>query len=82
MFPEADQFDIPRGEASRHLTFGSGIHLCSGAALARSEGRIALGALLDRTSDIVRVHRQDPVHEPDLTVRKLHSLPLVLEPAQ
>ena len=82
MFPEADQFDITRGEASRHLTFGSGIHLCSGAALARSEGRIALGALLDRTSDIVRVHRQDPVHEPDLTVRKLHSLPLVLEPAQ
>ena len=82
MFPEPEAFDITRADAARHLTFGSGVHLCSGAALARAEGRIAMEALLDRTSDIRRLHRPEPVHEPDLTVRKLHSLPLVLVPAR
>jgi hypothetical protein len=81
MFAEADVFDITRADAARHLTFGSGVHLCSGAALARAEGRVAMEALLDRTSDIRRLHRSEPIHEPDLTVRKLHSLPLVLVPA-
>jgi cytochrome P450 len=46
-FEDGDTFDIRRSEG-RHLTFGNGIHLCMGAALARMEGRIALEELLTR----------------------------------
>ena len=40
-FPEADRFDIHR-KIDHHVSFGYGIHFCLGAALARTEARIAL----------------------------------------
>ncbi len=46
-FPNGDSFDIHRNDG-RHLTFGNGIHLCMGAALARMEGVIALQEVLTR----------------------------------
>ena len=46
-FPDGDAFDIHRSEG-KSLTFGYGIHLCLGSALARLEGRIALEEVLDR----------------------------------
>ncbi|HUC37849.1 MAG TPA: cytochrome P450 [Acidimicrobiales bacterium] len=46
-FQDADRFDIHR-KAGRHLSFGYGIHLCLGAALARLEGRVALDEVLQR----------------------------------
>ncbi|HEX7974120.1 MAG TPA: cytochrome P450 [Anaerolineales bacterium] len=46
-FPDAERFDIER-TPNRHLAFGQGIHYCLGAPLARLEGRIALGAMLER----------------------------------
>ena len=46
-FPHGDSFDIHRNDG-RHLTFGNGIHLCMGAALARMEGVIALEEVLAR----------------------------------
>lgn len=45
--PDGDIFDIHR-EARQHLGFGTGIHFCLGAALARLEGRIALEEILKR----------------------------------
>jgi cytochrome P450 len=46
-FPKGDRFDIHR-EVGRHQSFGYGIHLCLGAALARLEGRVALDEVLTR----------------------------------
>ncbi|MEX1007331.1 MAG: cytochrome P450 [Acidimicrobiia bacterium] len=45
---DADTLDLTRSGAAQHLAFGSGIHHCLGAALARLEGRIALGTLVER----------------------------------
>ena len=46
-FPEPDRFDIAR-QPNRHLAFAAGIHACAGMTLARLEGRIAIGKLVQR----------------------------------
>jgi cytochrome P450 len=57
-FPEADRLDITR-PIGGHLAFGHGIHYCVGAPLARLEGEIAFGRLLDRFAHI------EPVSQPE-----------------
>jgi cytochrome P450 len=46
--PDAEELKLERPNARRHLAFGSGIHFCLGAALARLEGKIAMGELARR----------------------------------
>jgi cytochrome P450 len=46
-FPEPETFDIAR-RPNRHLSFGLGIHICAGNALARIEAEIAFGKLFAR----------------------------------
>ncbi|HET8844673.1 MAG TPA: cytochrome P450, partial [Ktedonobacteraceae bacterium] len=50
-FPSPETFDIRR-KPNRHLTFGSGVHFCLGAPLARLEARIALEVLFERLCEI------------------------------
>ncbi len=61
-YPDPERFDIHR--AVPHLAFGHGIHFCLGAPLARLEGRVALGQLLDRygalTVDLEHTRYQNP----------------------
>ncbi|MBI1298888.1 cytochrome P450 [bacterium] len=46
-FPHADRLDLAR-TPNRHLSLGQGIHYCLGAALARTEARVAFDILLRR----------------------------------
>ncbi len=47
VFDDAERFDIHRA-ARKHIAFGSGIHFCMGANLARLEARVAMEELLGR----------------------------------
>ncbi|MEX0364835.1 MAG: cytochrome P450 [Ruegeria sp.] len=47
VFDDPQRFDITR-KPNRHLAFAGGPHVCVGLTLARMEGRIAIGRLLDR----------------------------------
>jgi cytochrome P450 len=46
-FEDPDRLDVTRAP-KRHVAFGHGPHFCLGAPLARLEGEIAIGGLLDR----------------------------------
>ena len=48
VFENAEELDIERNNASQHLSFGSGIHRCLGAALAQMEARVTLEILSRR----------------------------------
>ncbi|MCE8555027.1 cytochrome P450 [Ruegeria pomeroyi] len=50
VFDDPTRFDIAR-KPNRHLAFAGGPHVCVGLTLARLEGRIALGRLLERFPD-------------------------------
>lgn len=61
-FVDADRFDVTRKDASRHLSFGAGPHLCLGARLARMEGTMVLNAMLDRFSRLEFAGTPQRVH--------------------
>jgi cytochrome P450 len=75
---DADRFDITRDGANHHLAFGSGIHHCLGAALARMEGQVAIGALASRFPDVALAG--EPVHNGRVVLRGLDALPISLSP--
>ena len=52
VFADPETFDITREASSPHLTFGSGIHYCLGAWLARAELQEALPILARRLPDL------------------------------
>ena len=75
-FPDPDVFDISR-EPNRHIAFGTGIHACLGATLARLEGQIAFATLLSRVPDLALAIPRDEVCWRDATfLRGLTRLPV------
>ncbi len=73
-FPDPDRFDITR-HPNPHLGFGSGIHHCLGAPLARIEARIAFSHVLEHLPAL-RLATDQPEWKPVTWLRGLRSLPV------
>ncbi len=52
-FAKPEDLDISRSP-NRHVAFGAGVHACAGMTLARMEGRIAIGRLMQRFPELQR----------------------------
>jgi cytochrome P450 len=78
-YDDAELFDIHR-DFDRHVSFGFGIHLCLGAALARLETRIAFEELLARFPDY-DIAPSGVVRQYSGNVRGLQNLPIVINRA-
>ena len=71
---DPDTFDVDRDEVTL-LSFGSGVHYCLGASLARLEGRVVLSQLLDRFPSW-ELTEAEPPWRSRLTLRGLDRLPV------
>jgi cytochrome P450 len=75
-FPEPDTLDIARME-NKHLAFGKGIHHCLGAPLARMEGQIAIGTLIERMPNLrLKGSPESLSWRPGMVLRRLKALPM------
>jgi len=74
MFANPDTFDINRWP-NQHVAFGSGIHHCLGATLARVEGQEVFKALAERFPGF-RLDNERLEYQPSITFRSLKSLPI------
>ena len=75
-FENPDTFDINRWP-NAHVGFGSGIHHCLGATLARLEGQEAFKALAERY-DTLNLKTKQFDYQPSVTFRSLKALPVSL----
>ncbi len=70
-----EQLDLDRDKPGRHLAFGSGVHHCLGAPLARRELFWAFKALVDRIDEMwFAPGRNDFTVAPNFSLRALKEL--------
>jgi cytochrome P450 len=74
VFPDPDTLDLGRQD-NRHLSFAGGLHVCFGAPLARTQGRVALGTLFRRIPDLTLAAERFE-YKPSLLSRALEALPV------
>jgi cytochrome P450 len=75
-FVDPDRFDARR-DSKHHLSFGYGAHFCIGAALARLEGRIAIGETL-RRFPVWEIDRAGVRRAHTSTVRGYEHVPILM----
>ncbi|MFD5427954.1 cytochrome P450 [Streptomyces sp. NPDC127084] len=76
-FQDPDRFDPDRPDVT-HLGFGSGIHSCFGAPLARMEGQIALTELVRRL-DNPRLLEDPPPYRTSAVLRGPRHIPIAFD---
>ena len=79
VFERPDEFDITRVNAREHIGFGTGVHSCLGAPLARMELRIGLQSLFERFPDLAL--RGEPTLSESTLLHGVRQLPVTLRPA-
>jgi cytochrome P450 len=77
-FIAPDTFDVGRVD-NNHLGLGFGIHHCLGAALARLEAQVALGALVSRAR-VLEPSTDERSYKENIVLRGLAALPVELAP--
>jgi cytochrome P450 len=84
VFDRPDEFDIDRApkELRKHLAFGTGIHTCLGAALARMELKVAFSTLLRRLSNLRLDPHRNPNRNEALLINGFNYMPVVWEPTK
>ncbi|MEY4361265.1 MAG: hypothetical protein RL391_571 [Actinomycetota bacterium] len=81
VFPEATKFDITREPSGQpQMTFGSGIHYCLGAALARAEQQEALPILAARLRNM-KIDGEITWKPSTVAIYGPEKLPLVFDPS-
>jgi cytochrome P450 len=75
VFPRVDTFDISR-DPNPHVAFGSGVHHCLGATLARLEGQEVFKALAERFPSL-HLETEHLEYQPSITFRSLKALPVI-----
>lgn len=78
-FPEPEVLDLGRDDGPP-MSFGSGIHYCLGAALARLEGQVCFARLLSRFKEL-ELGEDGIAHRDSITLRGLVRLPVQMTPA-
>jgi len=75
---DAEDLDLSSETAREHVSFGSGVHHCLGAALARLEGQVAIGTLARRFPDLALADDDPPEWNGRVVLRGLERLPVTL----
>jgi cytochrome P450 len=74
-FPDPEKIDLTRRNAASHLAFGSGVHHCLGAPLARRELYWGFKAFIDRVEDFELTPERNALrHAPNFALRALKEL--------
>jgi cytochrome P450 len=79
VFEHPDIFDTTRTNAREHLSFGSGVHACLGAALARMELHIGLQSLFEHFPQLTLAG--EPTFNDSILLHGLKHLPVSLRAA-
>jgi cytochrome P450 len=78
VFEHPDIFDTTRANAREHITFGTGVHACLGATLARMELHVGLQSLFEHFPQLTLAG--EPTFNNSIGLHGLKHLPVSLRP--